>query len=131
MLLLDEPTNALDISAKGYLRQYVTEAVAQREGMAIISTHQVREVENLVNPVVIIEKGEVIFWQSAESIAEKLTTEIMPEAPPDAIHTQATPGGVAVLRVRRADEAAGRVDWEMLFNAAMTNAKALSAPFEK
>ena len=65
MLLLDEPTNALDISAKGYLRQYVTEAVAQREGMAIISTHQVREVENLVNPVVIIEKGEVIFWQSA------------------------------------------------------------------
>ena len=131
LLLLDEPTNALDIPAKGFLRQYVTEDVAQREGMAIISTHQVREVENLVNPVVIIEKGEVIFWQSAEAIAEKLTTEIMPEAPPNAIHTQATPGGVAVLRARNADEAAGRVDWEMLFNAAMTNAKALCAPFEK
>ena len=50
LLLLDEPTNALDISAKGYLRQYVTEAVAQREGMAIISTHQVREVEKSGKP---------------------------------------------------------------------------------
>ena len=60
VLLLDEPTNSLDISGKEVLRRQLALYVADG-GTAVISTHQIRELGNLLDRVAVLEKGQMTF----------------------------------------------------------------------
>jgi len=71
LLVLDEPTNALDIPSKSQFRKIMASSITE-DRCIVISTHQVRDLENLIDPVVIIEKGDIIFNQPIESIASRL-----------------------------------------------------------
>lgn len=130
LLLLDEALNGLDIPAKECFRRLVAEAAQQRRAV-VLSTHQVREVEDLINPVAIIDGGDIIFKQSGERINDKLTVDIVADKPANALYTQPAPGGFAVLRERDENQPPRRVDLEMLFAAATSNALALRAVFEQ
>lgn len=68
LVLLDEPTNGLDIPAKQVFRSLVAEA-ADDERAIVISTHQVRDVENLIDPVVVLDEGRVVFEADMETLA--------------------------------------------------------------
>jgi ABC-2 type transport system ATP-binding protein len=70
-LILDEPTNALDIPSKEILRRMLTSAINENRSF-IISTHQIRDLSNLLDPIIIIDKGKVIFNKDYNQIGNKL-----------------------------------------------------------
>src|SRR5262245_25221400 len=60
LVLLDEPTNGLDIPSKSVLRRVITEALTP-DRLFVISTHQVRDLGPLMDPIVILNKGRVLL----------------------------------------------------------------------
>lgn len=71
VLLLDEPTNGLDIPGKAAFRRFIARA-ADEERIFIISTHQVRDVSQILDRVLIIDKQRVLFNRSIAEIQAKL-----------------------------------------------------------
>lgn len=115
LLLLDEPTNGLDIPSKGQFRRLLAGA-ANDERVILVSTHQVRDMENLIDPIVVLEDGQIIFNQSVEEITSRLAMGVGVDDRVDAIYSERTLGGFSMVHARR-DEAATRIDLELLFNA--------------
>lgn len=60
LLLMDEPTNGLDIPSKSQFRKVVAQGMREDQTV-IISTHQVRDVETLLDHVTIIEQNAVLL----------------------------------------------------------------------
>lgn len=59
VLILDEPTNALDPVISSDLRGWVTEHAA-RGNSVLISSHNLQEVEQVADRIVVMHKGEVV-----------------------------------------------------------------------
>ena len=122
LLVLDEPTNGLDIPSKGLFRRLVAEAVSE-DRTIVVSTHQVRDVESLVDLVVILHEGKVLLNRSVSELSENLRFSVSasrPEAGDGLIYTERTVGGYAsVWKDRSGDE--GALDMELLFKAAIAN----------
>jgi len=60
LLLMDEPTNGLDIPAKSQFRKAIARGMRDDQ-IVIISTHQVRDVELLLDHVTIIDNNRVLY----------------------------------------------------------------------
>ncbi len=74
VLLLDEPTNGLDIPSKTIFRRLLLEFANNVAGkIVIISTHQVREVEDIIDPIIIMEYNRILLNNSVEDIKKKFT----------------------------------------------------------
>jgi len=69
-LLLDEPTNGLDIPSKQEFQRLLTEFFNPDQGV-IISTHQIQDIENLIDQVLILNNQEIAFNHSLEEIENK------------------------------------------------------------
>lgn len=65
VLLMDEPTNGLDIPAKSQFRKALAMGM-DNERIIIISTHQVKDVETLIDHVTIINNNEVLMNESVD-----------------------------------------------------------------
>jgi ABC-2 type transport system ATP-binding protein len=72
IIIMDEPTNALDIPSKTILRKNIAKAMNE-DRTILISTHQVKDVENLIDPIIVLENGKIVFNQSIESISNNLS----------------------------------------------------------
>ena len=77
ILLLDEPTNGLDIPSKTIFRRLLSE-IKTSEKIIIISTHQVREVEDLINMIIIMEYNQILLNNSIKDIKQKFAENILP-----------------------------------------------------
>jgi ABC-2 type transport system ATP-binding protein len=62
-LLLDEPTNGLDIPSKATFRSMLAGS-CNEERIILISTHQVRDLESLIDHVLILDQGSIILSRS-------------------------------------------------------------------
>ena len=71
LIIFDEPTNGLDIPSKSQFRKLIASSLSEDQTF-IISTHQVKDVENLIDPLVILDSGKIIFNHSIEEISQKL-----------------------------------------------------------
>ncbi|MDC7125321.1 MAG: ABC transporter ATP-binding protein, partial [Spirochaetales bacterium] len=80
ILLLDEPTNGLDIPSKSQFRRLAA-AGASDDRVILISTHQVRDVENLIDPVLIVDNGKIVFNHSMEEITDNISFRLLDEEP--------------------------------------------------
>ena len=60
LLLMDEPTNGLDIPSKSQFRKIVASSIDEDQTV-IISTHQVRDVELLLDHVTMIDQNKVLL----------------------------------------------------------------------
>jgi ABC-2 type transport system ATP-binding protein len=125
LLVLDEPTNGLDIPSKVQFRKILASALSEERCM-VISTHQVRDLESLIDTVVVVHNREIVLNQEIDQLAERLTfaTGAAAEAP-GAFHTGMSVRGPVAIRPNDTG-AYSRVDLELLFNA-LTDANA--APF--
>ena len=74
LLLLDEPTNGLDIPGKSRFKKFIASNMTDKRTI-IISTHQVQDIEKLIEHVVIIEKSAILLDASAEDICRNLYFE--------------------------------------------------------
>ena len=122
LLILDEPTNGLDIPSKSQFRKIVASAIHDERSF-IISTHQARDMENLIDPIIILDEGEIIFFKDFEQIAKRLTISKQKELPPEdeLIYAESTFGGFTVVKKNRGPEEVN-LNLEILFNA-VVNAK--------
>ena len=73
-LLLDEPTNGLDILSKSQFRKAVIEGMND-EKTIIVSTHQVHDVERLLDHVCIIERNRVLLNEPLVETEEPVNLE--------------------------------------------------------
>jgi ABC-2 type transport system ATP-binding protein len=98
LLLLDEPSNGLDIPSKGLFRRLVADALAENR-IFVISTHQVRDVESLIDQIVILHEGSVLFNRAIGDVAANLRVSHGPQRPdPTAdglLFSEPTVGGFA------------------------------------
>ena len=119
VLLMDEPSNGLDIPSKSLLRRLIAEN-ASDDQLIIISTHQVKDLENLIDPIIIMDKDGVILNASIEEISSKLTFGIEPEEDKGALYSQRDLRGYVTVRHNEYGVETP-VDLEALFNCALVN----------
>lgn len=118
-LLLDEPTNGLDIPSKADFRRILSERVGEEQTI-IISTHQVKDVENLIDPIIIISNNSVLLDASVEKITDKLYFEYGGQQRPDALYSEMMPGGFLNVLVNNG-MGESQLNIEGLFNAVLRN----------
>ena len=111
---LDEPTNGLDIPSKAQFRKAVTKYTAE-DSTLIISTHQVRDLENIIDPIVILDNQAVLVNASMEQIASKLFFDYGTELHPGALYMEQTPGGCIQVYPNATGEES-KVNVEAFFN---------------
>lgn len=117
LLVMDEPTNGLDIPSKAQFRSILAE-VAADDRTIIVSTHQVRDLSGLIDPIIIVENGSVIAQLDLQMVSKSLAFELVSSLrpPADALHAERVPGGHYVVRTN-VDGRHTEPDLEVLFNA--------------
>lgn len=126
-LLMDEPTNGLDIPSKAQFRSAVTRHTSE-DSTIVISTHQVRDMESIIDPIIILDRRDVLLNASVEQITRKLYFDYSSEAAPDALYKEMLPG--ATVQVRPNTQGLeSKVNIEALFNAVHTHKDAMKAMF--
>lgn len=128
LLLMDEPSNGLDIPSKAQLRRVIAES-ATEEGTILISTHQVRDLENLIDPIIILDKDEVLLNASIEKISEKLYFSLDSQRKDGALYSEPALGGYMMV-TDNTDGLESKVNLESLFNAALINKKRIKELFK-
>src|SRR6056297_1733795 len=130
LCILDEPTNGLDIPSKSQFRRVVAASVNE-ERMFLISTHQVRDMELLIDPVIIIDDARIIFQREYSEISKRLSIEKVNELPAGkpVLFSQEELGGYRIVTEKtEADESV--IDMETLFNAVIENPDAVNNVFK-
>jgi len=117
LLLLDEPTNGLDIPSKSIFRKVLISSV-EEDQLVLISTHQVKDIETVIDRIVIIEDGNIVFEKDTHVVTEKLQFQKIESITEVSkiIYSEKCPGGYnAILPVENNEET--EIDIELLFNA--------------
>lgn len=119
-LLMDEPTNGLDIPSKKVFREVIAREMSE-ERVMIISTHQVRDVEQLIDHVVIVNEGTVMLNASTAEIETRLRFEqrAVGSDLSDALFVQQTMRGIELICPNSGNDETP-IDLELLFNALQT-----------
>ena len=119
-LLMDEPTNGLDIPSKKVFREVIAREMTE-ERVMIISTHQVRDVEQLIDHVVIVNDGTVLLNASTAEIESRLRFEqrAVGSDLSDALFVQQTMRGIELICPNSGNDETP-IDLELLFNALQT-----------
>ena len=128
LLLMDEPTNGLDIPSKSQFRKTVAQNMSDDQTI-IISTHQVHDVEALLDHILMLNQRELLLNASVAEIMEKYVFEYRQSGEMDArlratpdmadgvLYAEPTLQGNAVMALRRDGQAETQVNLELLFNA--------------
>lgn len=128
ILLMDEPSNGLDIPSKTLFRQIISQYCLDTT-CTVISTHQVRDLENLIDPIIILDNRAVLLNESLERISEKLYFGLRPAVPANALYFEPTLGGYLCVTANN-DERESRVNLEALFNTTMRNKEKIQQLFK-
>ncbi|MGN0086673.1 MAG: ATP-binding cassette domain-containing protein [Alloprevotella sp.] len=121
VLLMDEPTNGLDIPSKSQFRKVVAKyATANRT--IIISTHQVRDVESLLDHLVVMDGSRILLNASTTEVCERLQFEEREVGADmsDVLYAEPSARGVNVITRCRGEENT-HLNLELLFNALLQN----------
>jgi ABC-2 type transport system ATP-binding protein len=71
LLIMDEPTNGLDIPGKSQFKKFIASNMNDQRTV-IISTHQVQDIEKLIEHVTILENNTILFDASVTDICRNL-----------------------------------------------------------
>lgn len=117
-LLMDEPTNGLDIPSKSLFRKVVAKNMTD-ERTLIISTHQVRDVESLLDHILILNRSRMLLDASVADICERYTFGLRNPADMDETVLYAEPSlqGNNVMALRKEGDSETSINLELLFNA--------------
>lgn len=117
--LLDEPTNGLDIPSKSQFRKVVASAYDE-ERCIVISTHQVRDLESLIDPIIILDRNQVLLNNSVEEITRKLLFAHSAVKPIDSLYCEQSMHGYSSVQINT-DGEESTLNIEALFNAVVSN----------
>lgn len=120
LLLMDEPTNGLDIPSKSQFRRVVANCMTE-ERTIVISTHQVRDVEALLDHVVMLDGSRILLDSPTADVCARLCFEERSMGAPlgDVLYEQPSMGGHAVVVPNPGDRETP-LNLELLFNALLS-----------
>jgi ABC-2 type transport system ATP-binding protein len=129
VVLMDEPTNGLDIISKSQFRKVMAGCVDENK-CVVISTHQVKDLENLIDRITIIEEGRILFDQTIENITRKLSFRISfdPEEVQHALYSEPSLRGSALIAANTEGEES-KLDLELLYKAIILNRPSIESVF--
>lgn len=113
-LYMDEPTNGLDIPSKAQFRSAITK-YTREDSIVVISTHQVRDLENIIDPIIILDRQDVLLNASLYEISDKLFFDYGTTLNPASLYTEQLPGGFIQVYPNTTGEES-KVNIEALFN---------------
>ncbi len=116
LLLLDEPTNGLDIPSKSQFRKILVSSITDDQ-LVIISTHQVKDIDSVIDKVVVMDNGKIAYDKSVNEITETMSFETVPslEGENNILYSEPIPMGYRVIR--QTDSFTDTpLDLELLFN---------------
>ncbi|MBO7264000.1 MAG: ABC transporter ATP-binding protein [Alistipes sp.] len=128
MLLMDEPTNGLDIPSKSIFRRLLAGYVDDSR-MVVISTHQVADVESLLDNIVILDGQGVVLNATTADICRRLKFGKAEESD-SVIYTERTIAGDVAVSLNETEEDS-QLNIELLFNATTANRDAMCEIFKK
>lgn len=115
LIIMDEPTNGLDIPSKAQFRKIMASALTD-DKCIIISTHQVRDLDNLIDTVIMLDDNDVALMASVQEITEKLTFKKVKEVDDSIFYAEPSLSGFNAIMPNYHNEDS-RLDMELLFNA--------------
>ncbi|MCF0175753.1 MAG: ATP-binding cassette domain-containing protein [Bacteroidales bacterium] len=118
-LFMDEPTNGLDIPSKAQFRKALMKYTSE-ESTVVISTHQVRDLENVIDPIIILDGRDVLVNASLAEISSKFFFDYSNIVLPHSLYSEMIPGGCIQVMLN-ADGAESKVNIEAFFNAVISN----------
>ena len=126
LLLMDEPTNGLDIPSKSLFRKVVAKNMTDDRTL-IISTHQVHDVESLIDHVVVINQSQLLLDASVSDICDRYTFGYRPASAMDdsVLYAEPTLQGNAVVARRSEGDPEAPLNLELLFNALVSEGSKL------
>lgn len=121
VLIMDEPTNGLDIPSKSQFRKLVS-SVLDKNRLILISTHQVRDLDNLIDSIIILEDSQILLQHSLDIVTERLCFGTLSNVEFDnrVLYSEPSLRGYRAV-FENSDQEDSRVDLEQLFNAVMEN----------
>lgn len=129
ILLMDEPTNGLDIPSKAQFRKVVSAALSP-ERLIVISTHQVRDLDTLIDSVVLLNDHELLLNAPLEQVSQRLRFELTGrEIPADVLYAEPSLRGHAIVRENPDPDADTPIDLERLFNTAISSPQRMKSLF--
>ena len=90
--------------------------------MILISTHQIRDLDNMIDGVIIVENGELLVNASLEDIGEKMSfknVDVLPEGTVVLYEEDSLKGKSIVIK--NTGRESTKVNLEHLFNAVSEN----------
>lgn len=128
VLLLDEPSNGLDIPSKIALRKSIAENITE-EQTVIISTHQVKDLESIIDPIIILDHKGVLLNRSVEEISERLHFSLSANECKEALYSQQQFNGFLTIKENLNGEET-KPDLEALFNCCLSNKERIKELFK-
>jgi len=130
LLLMDEPTNGLDILSKSQFRKVIAGSLDEHQCI-LISTHQVKDLEQLIDRILIIDEGRIIFDQTLTTVAAKLLFKLSfdPDEEEQSLYCETSFKGSALILPNR-ERKESRPDLEMLYKAITTDPLTINTLFK-
>ena len=126
-IFMDEPTNGLDIPSKTQFRSAIMKYTTD-DSTIVISTHQVRDLENIIDPIIILDRQDVLLNASVEEITSKLYFDYGTQLHPESLYSEQLPGGFIQVYPNSTGEDS-KINVEVLFNAVHKNKELIKGMF--
>lgn len=131
LLLMDEPTNGLDIPSKSQFRKIMA-ANDHTDRCVVISTHQVRDLEAMIDHLTVLNEGKIIFHQGIDTIADKLSFEkIADDDNRFVLYSEEIFGGKAAIVPKKPGTKETQIDLELLFNGIIQKGDLINQQFQR
>ena len=129
LLMMDEPSNGLDIPSKSQFHKVIASGMTDDKAV-IISTHQVRDIDSLLDHVLIMDGSELLLNESVATICEKLyfAEQGMNEPTDGALYVQPSVQGNSVILPNESYEES-KMNLEVLFNAMLAERVKMQSMF--
>ena len=126
-IFMDEPTNGLDIPSKTQFRSAIMKYTTD-DSTIVISTHQVRDLENIIDPIIILDRQDVLLNATVEEITSKLYFDYGTQLHPESLYSEQLPGGFIQVYPNSTGEDS-KINVEALFNAVHKNKELIKGMF--
>ena len=126
-IFMDEPTNGLDIPSKTQFRSAIMKYTSENSTI-VISTHQVRDLENIIDPIIILDRQDVLLNASVEEITSRLFFDYGTQLHPESLYSEQLPGGFIQVYPNTTGEDS-KINVEALFNAVHKNKELIKGMF--
>ncbi|MGB0891544.1 MAG: ATP-binding cassette domain-containing protein [Flavobacteriaceae bacterium] len=126
VLIMDEPTNGLDIPSKIVFRNMINDSF-KKDRIVIITSHQVRDLDELIHSIIIMNDGKILLNSDKEHIAKHLLFQLTGtiQNSNDLIYQEKVSNGFASIK-NNTSKKAGYIDIELLFNAVLTDSNKIN-----